>query len=370
MNELFKTHPAVFAVDDTYQIMVPVKEPVLMWVRVGDAEYFDHSNGIIRSEADIHRMTIPAKKLDSAGEYTVCWRKIIERKPYFSETVEQESETYKFRSVPMGKAVCYHISDAHGAVELPIKAAETFEKKFGKIDFLILNGDITSQNDKPEDFDNIYLIASKLTGGEIPVVFSRGNHDMRGLFAEKFEYYTPHSNGKTYYTFKLGDIWGLLLDCGEDKPDSSDEYGHTICCHPFRREQTEYIKRLDKNEFEAENEKHRVVISHIPFTFSKKPKFDIERELYAEWAELLKEGVNPGVMICGHEHGLEVSKPGSERDSLGHPCTVVVGGDVKSQPPTYEIIYYAGAGFVFDESSVMVAFTDCNGEVLEEMKIY
>lgn len=367
MNKLFKTHPAVFAVDDTYQIMVPVNEPALMWVDVEGEKYFDHSNGIVRSEVDIHRMTVPADKLEKAGEYTVCWRKIIERKPYYSETHEMKSETYKFRPVPAENAVCYHISDAHGSIDLPVKAAETFEKEYGKIDFLILNGDITSQNDKPEDFDNIYEIASKLTGGEIPVVFSRGNHDMRGLLAEKFEYYTPHSNGKTYYTFKLGSIWGVLLDCGEDKPDSSDEYGHTICCHPFRREQTEYIKKLAEKDLK--DVKHRVVVSHIPFTFTKKEKFDIERELYAEWANLLKNTVKPGVMICGHEHGLEISAPGSEKDSLGHPCTVVVGGDLKSQPPTYEIIYYAGAGLVFGKNGITVVFTDSNGKILEKAEI-
>ena len=187
---------------------------------------------------------------------------------------------------------------------------------------------------------------------------------MRGLLAEKFEFYTPNSNGKTYYTFKLGSIWGVLLDCGEDKPDTSDEYGHTICCHPFRCEQTGYIKNLA-----VKDAKHKVVVSHIPFTFTKKEKFDIERELYAEWAKLLKDTVNPEVMICGHEHGLEISEPGDERDSLGHPCTVVVGGDVKSQPPTYEIIYYAGAGFVFGESDVTAVFTDSKGKILKRTKI-
>ena len=41
----------------------------------------------------------------------------------------------------------------------------------------------------------------------------------------------------------------------------------------------EYIKRLDKNEFDAENVKHKVVISHIPFTFNKKEKAVFEEEL-------------------------------------------------------------------------------------------
>ena len=34
-------------------------------------------------------------------------------------------------------------------------------------------------------------------------------------------------------TFRLGNLWGILLDCGEDKNDDRPEYGGTICCHAF-----------------------------------------------------------------------------------------------------------------------------------------
>ena len=115
--------------------------------------------------------------------------------------------------------------------------------------------------------------------------------------------------------------------------------------------------------------KHKVVVSHIPFTFMKKEKFYIEREFYADWAKLLKDTVKSEVMICGHEHELEILEPGGERDLLGHPYTVVVGGDIKSQPPTYEIIYYAGTGFVCGEKSVAaVCLPTAKAKSLKERK--
>ena len=82
----FKTCPAVFAVGTDYQIMVPVKSDVLFWVTINGKDYFDHSNGIIRSSTRLHRVTVPSAELDRAGEYTVSYRKIIDRKPYFPET--------------------------------------------------------------------------------------------------------------------------------------------------------------------------------------------------------------------------------------------------------------------------------------------
>ena len=84
----FKTAPAVFAVGNEYQIMVPVKSDLLFWVTVGGDKYYDHSNGIIRSSVRMHRVHVPMDKLDSAGRYTVGYRKIKERKPYFTETEE------------------------------------------------------------------------------------------------------------------------------------------------------------------------------------------------------------------------------------------------------------------------------------------
>lgn len=363
---ILKTKPAVFAVDNKYQIMVPVNGSSLMWVEVGNKKYFDHSNGIIRSEVDLHKIEVPAHELDAAGEYTICWRKVIERKAYYSKTEDIESVTYKFYPVPQRSAKAYHIADAHGFIDQSVAAAKTFEKVAGEIDFLILNGDITDANDKPEDFDNIYEIAAILTRGEKPVVFSRGNHDMRGLFAEKFELFTPSIAGRTYYTFRLGSIWGLVLDCGEDKVDICDEYGNTICCEPFRREETEFIKEIisnAKNHYEADGVKHKCIISHFTFTRKHKPPFDIEKQLYKQWAEIIKENIAPDVMICGHEHSLEFALPGDESDNHGHPCPLIVGSELKR-----ETKYFAGAGFVFGEK-IQVIYTDSNGKVVMEKTI-
>lgn len=47
----------------------------------------------------------------------------------------------------------------------------------------------------------------------------------------------PGDDGRSYYTFKVGCIWGILVDTGEDKEDSHAEYGGIICCHDFRLEQ-------------------------------------------------------------------------------------------------------------------------------------
>lgn len=354
---MLKTAPAVFAVEDTYQILVPTAAPCLFWVKVGDEEYFDESNGIMKSLSELHRVTVPMAEMDAAGEYTVCVRPLIERKPYFTETAPVEEYTFAFYPVPQTGARAYHISDAHNRIEEPVAAANTF----GDIDFLIFNGDVIDHSGDPSKFDNIYEIAARLTGGNKPCVFSRGNHDMRGNFAEKFAEYTPNTHGNTYYTFRLGGIWGMLLDCGEDKPDGNAEYGYTVCCHQFRKRQTAFIEAVLQNaekEYAAPGVNTRVLIAHSPFSWVNTPPFDIEQDLYKQWCEMLKP-IGFDVMICGHLHRLETWQPGCENDHLGQFCPIVIG----ARPDKG---YFAGAGYQFGENGITVTFTDSEGVVLGE----
>ena len=355
---MLKTAPAVFAVGREYEIMVSVTHESLFWVRIGDNCYYDESNGIMRSMSELHRVKVPMEQLDTAGKYTICVRPLIERLPYFSKTDAVQEFSFSFFPVPENGARLYHMADAHNRIEQPIRAAETF----GDIDLLILNGDIISDSGDPEKFHNIYEICSRLTGGEHPVVFSRGNHDMRGGFAERFADYTPNYMGRTYYTFRVGNIWGIVLDCGEDKPDENEEYGYTVRCHEFRRRQTEFIKEIIANaekEYAAPEVKIRLVISHHPFTYKIHPPFDIEGEVYTEWAKLLRENVKPNLMLNGHLHDIAVWKQGCENDIYGQPCTLILGSALGESTHT-------GCGIVLNTESADVAFVNSDGDILSK----
>ena len=347
--------PAVFAVDDTYQIITLVNAPCLFMVRVGETCYYDHQNGVMRSDTAVHRVTVPMAALDAAGGYTVCVTPIVERKPYFTQTSETKEYTFAFRRVPLTGALrAYHIADAHGLVDEPIKAANAF----GEMDFLILNGDLISYCNDADDVNGIFRMIDAITKGGIPVVYARGNHDLRGRFAEHRTVYTPLADGKPYYTFRLGPVWGVILDCAEDKPDDHKEYGGTICCHAFREEQTAFLQSLiAQKPYEADGITTRVVISHNPFTFVNQSPFDIETDVYREWAELLKHHIHPDVMLCGHKHDLAVYEVGGVYDHLGQPCRLVIGG-------TYQDGYYAGAGITFENGDCRVTFTDSQHHVI------
>ena len=350
--------PAVFAVNKEYHIMMYPSAPCLMWVKVGDKVYYDGVNGILRSLTTVHKVVVPMEELDKAGSYTLCLSYTIDRKPYFPEIEPVQELTFDFYPVTGKKQVrAYQIADAHNWSEGPITAA----KAYGDIDFLILNGDIPDYNSVPEKCITIYELSSAVTGGHVPVVFARGNHDMRGLYAEQFHECSPTNNGKTYYTFRLGAIWGMILDCAEDKLDTHEEYGGTLCCHLFREQETEFIKdviqRADK-EYLAEGVMHRIVICHNPFTRRLVKLFDIENEIYTEWVDLLRKYIHPEMILCGHTHLFDIIRPGDEYDHRNQPCPVVIGNTKQGEE------YFVGAGFVFDEKGIEVTATDSKGETV------
>ena len=359
-----KYSPTVFAVADEYQIGVITTVDAVIWIEVGGRRFRDDVNGVLRSSAPIRKIPVPRDVLDEAREYTVCVQDVIVRRDYYSQLDEIHRETYKFRPVRSTSPRAYHIADAHGMTEAPVRAAKHFEAVVGGLDFLILNGDVIDSSASVECFEVIYKICEEITHGEIPVVFSRGNHDTRGAFAELFDSYIPTEQGHSYFTFRLGSIFGFVVDCGEDKNDANIEYGGIIAFHEYRLSETDYIsERLAEKKFISDDIKTRIIISHAPFTRKNKSPFDIEEDLYSLWAEKFKSEFIPDLMICGHTHKLATYLPGDESDAFGHPCPIIVASE-----PTIEnkrFSKYTGVGFVFGEDGIRTVTTSESGIVSE-----
>lgn len=53
-----------------------------------------------------------------------------------------------------------------------------------------------------------------------PFELVRGNHETRGKMARIYPKLFPKKNGKIYGSYRIGDIMIVMIDCGEDKPDT------------------------------------------------------------------------------------------------------------------------------------------------------
>ena len=361
MEKILATFPTVCAVGTEYQIMVPVNKETLMRIEINKESFFDESNGIMRSDCTVHRIAVPQQILDAARSYTVCYRVVRERKPYFTETEDEIRVDFPFRPVPSDARSIriYHLADAHSWIDTPIRTASYWG---AALDLLVMNGDMVMDCGKLEYIAAPYQISGAVTKGEIPVLYARGNHDLRGILAEKYAEMTPSRNGKTYYTFRVGPLWGISLDCGEDKVDDSDEYGNTVCCHSFRLKETEYLNRIAESsdsEFNEAGVRFRIVLSHVPFPQNQEDPFNIEIPLYTEWCRILKTKIKPDLMLSGHIHKCYVIHPGDPLDHKGTPCPVVVGSSIKREEDKY-----IGAAIELFQEKAEIYFTDQDHNVI------
>ncbi len=353
---LLATPPSVFVVGNDYIVCASVTSECTLGVEVGGRVWFDHSNGTLRSGSFLHMVRLPQKALDRAGAYTLRLRKLNERKPYFTDYGEEEAKTFAFRPVadkPQIKII--NLPDAHCRVDRTVAAGGYFGTD---LDLLILNGDIPDHSGTVENFKPIYEISGRITHGHVPCVFARGNHDLRGCFAEKLADYTPTDAGRSYYTFRAGPVWGIVLDCGEDKPDDCLEYGMTICCHEFRLEVDEFLDRVLASR-EWEGARLRLVIVHKPICYEEPPPFDIEKSLYRTWCSKLKE-VQPHLMLTGHLHTCFAEKPGGAHDDYGQPCLHVCSSRLGRDAD------YACGAIALSENQAHIRFVNSAGAVETE----
>lgn len=252
---------------------------------------------------------------------------------------------------------------------MPCRAAEAF----GDIDLLILNGDIPAESKQMEDIRAIYDITSRLTRGEIPVVFARGNHDYRGRLATDLPEYIGTWKGETWFTFRIGKLWGIVVDCGEDKRDTDPEYGGVVDCRGMRLKETEFLRgviRRQEEEYNAPGVKTRIAISHMPFCTKQVTmnleKFTIETEIFQEWTVLLNE-MKLDAMLCGHMHWLGVVEPGSVDMQWNANFPVIIGAGVYKDRQSCRNkehlgAEYAGSGLILNDHELRVETVDERGQ--------
>ena len=136
--------------------------------------------------------------------------------------------------------------------------------KPGKYDFVCFNGDMLSSMESEKQLFEGYLnsAAELLTPAGIPIFATRGNHENRGSFSPRFLDYFPTSTGEVYYTFRQGPAYFVVLDCGEDKPDSDIRYYGLGDWDAYRQREAAWLKEIVRSE-EFRTAPVRIVLIHM-----------------------------------------------------------------------------------------------------------
>ena len=297
LGSRFTYEPVVYAVEDEYQIVFSTNHSAVAWVEVDGERYYDLFAGSMKSEDTVHKIIVPQDKLDAAKGYSIHAEKMIYRGPFGGFKGKEISKSYSFRPVDSGDGLVYYtITDAHHARKGAVNAALSVEN----LDFLVILGDSVGMTEYEKDAQFSNLIAHDVTKGEIPVVYARGNHEIKGDYAEDLHKYVGSKNGSFYYWFTLSDVFGITLDLGEDHDPGWWEYYGTDQFTLYHDEQTAFLEELVATK-PYEGYSYTLVACHIPIQFVNSRKDHVE--VKATWTELLNQ-IEPDIALYGHQHDL------------------------------------------------------------------
>lgn len=265
-------------------------------------KYFSGEHGI-KSVGKIHKVRIHNLESGTTYRYRIYSQEVLEH-----EGIEVKygsiaaTSVYRTRPLelttidPLAESIDFLVvNDIHGN-------NERFENLLTKgnhetADFIFLNGDMASSiHSEDQVFKDFMDTAIKLFAKEKPFYFVRGNHETRGNFASQLPGYFPSPDDKLYYVLRRGPVGFVVLDCGEDKPDSDIEYCGIADFDKYRDIQAEWLKKAIKTENFADAP-FKVAIIHMP-PFGG---WHGEEETRKKFIPLLNEaGID--VMLCGHLH--------------------------------------------------------------------
>gem|GEM_PF-408699 len=217
---------------------------------------------------------------------------------------------YGFRTFPAAGSGCSFLvlNDIHGKADVLTRLCKRVD--FSELGFVAFNGDMSSSVESGEQLFKDYLDASAaLFAAGTPILFTRGNHETRGVFADSLGDYFPGRDGRFYGIYRYGDVCILLLDCGEDKPDDHAEYNGLADYDAYRAEECAWLKKAVRSE-EFLTASARIVLLHIPPATGAWHGSVHLNELFVP--VLNEAGID--LMLCGHDHRYSFH-PAGERDA-------------------------------------------------------
>ena len=337
VDQLLTTKPYLqLATPTSMNVMFQTNSVCHCWIEYGtDKQHTQRARTILDGQEvcyDIeNNIKLDNLKPGTRYYYRVCAMEIMYKGAYSNHFGADILRTpfYSFRTPDVNDEdfTCLVFNDLH-------EHAETLAhlKHLAKdidYDFVIFNGDcLPEPRNRGHAISMIHSLADSVNGAEKPVIFLRGNHEIRNFYSAGMHHQIGYYNDKTYSAFTRGNTRFMLLDLGEDKPDSIPVYGGLNDFTQLRLDQVQFIKKeLSSREFKSA--RNHVLISHIPIfgnTDNYRPCTDL-------WGPMLSHAPF-NVALAAHTHNAKFYPNGV--DGCRYP--VYVGGGYNKKDATVAVL--------------------------------
>ena len=312
--------------EDGVTVLWTTNKPALSWVEATEddgrsfyaAEHTRHYETVAgrkQAHKTLHAVRLNNLRPGTKYCYRIFSQEVLEWKHgdnvLYGRTVASnvyKRAPFRFRTFPATGTDCAFVilNDIHGRADDMTELCR--EINFGKHDFVMLNGDMSSSIENEEQLFRDFIDASvNLYASETPILYNRGNHETRGVFADRLHDYFPTRNGRHYQLCKVGSGCFLLLDCGEDKPDSDIRYYGLSTTDAYREQEARWLKGVVESEEYRAAPLHIVVLHMIP---GGKSSWHGEQEIRRLFVPILNEA-SVDIMQCGHYHRYQWIDDGS-----------------------------------------------------------
>jgi hypothetical protein len=313
-------------------------EPSFGWVEYGETRALGNQqiakrHGLRRANVRTHQVILKGLNPGTIYYYRVRFKTITHFEPYRVEFgTEQRTEIKTLRTLPGPNqsvtAVIYNdLHNRWGTLEALCGAVAEVEA-----DFAVFNGDCLADPTTARDaYEPLAAFVQAAQADEKPAVFVRGNHETRGAFARRLPRYLAWPGNRPYFAFTAGPVRWVVLDCGEDKPDTHREYSGLVDFDAFRREEGVWLKaEVASSAFR--DAAWRVLVHHIPL-YSDRRTEQYHQGYRKEWGAIL---ANAGVDLAlnAHTHRPAFHAPGS----IGNPYPIFVGGGPELDKATVMVV--------------------------------
>ena len=316
-----------------FTVIFKTPEPTLAYVEVapddGSSFYnlerprFYETVAGRRVAGTMHKIHISGLEAGKAYRYRVHGRQVIDDSNAYGTVWGPEGviakEVRGIRTLDKGAATCRFsaVNDMHFKFER--FAGLTRDLQPGDLDFFVMNGDIVSYVNSIDTMMKYTFGPARELLRRVPSIYVRGNHESRGREFWKVPELFDSPTGAFYFQFRQGPCAFLVLDGGEDKPDSSGEYSGTADYDAYRLAELDWLKEAVKDP-DFRSAPWRVVLIHIP-TISHIEPWYAQQWLCDHFLPVLNEaGVD--LMISGHHHKYIYTPPGAEGNANRFPILI------------------------------------------------
>ena len=255
--------------------------------------------------------------------YRVCAVELLMKGGYenhFGDTLRTRFYSFRTPDETADNFTCIIFNDLHENKECFDRLRQLLSGI--DYDFVIFNGDcLPEPRNRQHAIDMIHNLTDYVDGAEKPILFLRGNHEIRDFYSAGMHHLLGYYDEKTYGAFTWANTRFVMLDCGEDKPDDCPVYGGLNDFTQLRLDQTEFLKKeLKSSAFKKAA--HRVLISHIPIYGNG----DDYNPCLKLWSPLLNKAPF-NVAFGAHNHTAKFYPQGT--DGCNYPVQVGGGPSVK-----------------------------------------